>query len=61
MKNVKISRVGDKLLIEIDLTAQTSASKSGKTEIIASTEGNVIIPGEAKDGKPIRLGLNLYK
>ena len=58
MKNVemKVSEDGTKLTIEVDLTQEFGPSKSGKTIVIASTEGNQTIPGT----KAI-LGLNVYK
>ena len=56
MKNVEMKVDGDILVIKIDLTKTFGRSKSGKTTIIASTEGNVTIGGtEAK------IGLNIYK
>ena len=55
MKNVIIKTTGNKLNIEIDLAQEQGRSKSGKTIIIATTEGNQLI----KDN--IRLGLNCYK
>jgi len=57
MKNVKAEVNGTKLTITVDLAAPRSASKSGKTQIVASTEGNVTIPG-APEG--FKLGLNAY-
>lgn len=55
MKNVETKRNGDKLTIEIDLSKEYGYSRSGKTIIIASTEGNI----ELGDG--VKLGLNCYK
>ena len=57
MKNVKMSVTGNKLLIEVDLTQSGETSKSGKSVIIASTEGNKLVPG----AENIRIGLNVYK
>jgi len=57
MKNVEITIVGQILNIKVDLTAETIPSKSGKTLIIASTEGNV----RAIAGSDIKVGLNVYK
>ena len=45
------------LTIQVDLTKEFGPSSSGKTIIIASTEGNVSIPGN-EDAK---IGLNIYK
>jgi len=47
---------GDVLVIRVDLTQEHGPSSSGKTIIIASTEGNVDVPGH--DAK---VGLNVYK
>ena len=47
------------LTICIDLDAPTHASKSGKTQIIASTGGNKKI--EPANGPPVYLGLNCYR
>jgi hypothetical protein len=45
------------LTIKVDLTKKFGPSSSGKTIIIASTEGNISIP-EIDD---IKIGLNVYK
>lgn len=56
MRNVEMKMDGDKLVITVD-TAQTfGPSKSGKTTIIASTEGNVSAPGKPE----VKIGLNVY-
>lgn len=57
MKNVEITVDANILTIKVDLTKEFGPSASGKTIIIASTEGNVSIPG-AEDKK---IGLNVYK
>lgn len=57
MKNVKMSVTGNKLQIEVDLTETGELSKSGKSLVIASTEGNQSVPGA--DG--VKIGLNVYK
>ena len=57
MKNIKTSIKGNKLTIEIDLSKDFGPSKSKKTLIIASTEGNKAIDGF----EDVRLGLNCYK
>ena len=59
MKNIEMTVEGDKLTIIINLSKNYGPSKSGKTTIIASTEGNQIIPTE--DSRQIVLGLNLYQ
>jgi hypothetical protein len=57
MKNVELAVDANILTIKVDLTKEFGPSSSGKTIIIASTEGNVSIPG-AEDKK---IGLNVYK
>lgn len=61
MKNVKYAIKGQKLVIEADLSqwfeGNVDKSASGKSYLIASTEGNVRIPIE---GSSIMLGLNVY-
>jgi hypothetical protein len=57
MKNVEMKVEGNILKIEVDLTREYGPSASGKTIIIASTEGNVSIPG-VEDKK---IGLNVYR
>ena len=54
-KNVKATVSKGKLTLEIDLTKDFGPSRSGKTTIIATTEGNAKIAGT--DGT---LGLNYY-
>jgi len=56
MKNVQMSVVGDILTITVDLTKEFGPSSSGKTIIIASTEGNATIPDRDE-----KVGLNVYK
>lgn len=56
MENIKTAIKGNKLTIEIDLKEKGRPSGSGKTQVIASTNGNISI-----DGAPeMKLGLNLY-
>ena len=57
MKNVEMSVEGTFLTVKVDLSKEFGPSSSGKTIIIASTEGNVSIPG-AEDKK---IGLNVYR
>ena len=55
--NVQAEIQGNLLLIQIDLTQNFGLSGSGKSEIIASTGGNVSLPGQGE----IKLGLNVYR
>jgi len=57
MKNIKISVKGNALTIEVDLTKDFGPSKSGKTTVIASTEG--IVKLEGKEG--VIIGVNVNK
>jgi len=57
MKNIELDRESDTLVIRVDLTQTFGPSRTGKTTIIASTEGNVSIPGDEN----IKIGLNVYK
>ena len=56
MKNVIMEREGDLLIVKINLKERHGRSKSGKTEIVASTEGNVTIKGTT-----IKIGINAYE
>jgi hypothetical protein len=57
MKNVDMKVEGDILTVKVDLTKEFGPSASGKTIIIASTEGNIAIP----DKEDIKIGLNVYR
>lgn len=56
MRNVTLQVLNGKLVITCDLSAERTPSSTGKTQIIASTEGNQAVPGNPA----IKLGLNLY-
>ena len=56
MKNVEMSVDGNILTIQVDLSKEYGPSSSGKTIIVASTEGNVSIPDREE-----KLGLNVYR
>ena len=56
MKNIEMQVDGDILTIKVDLTQRFGKSSSGKSEIIASTEGNQSVPGYDE----IKVGLNVY-
>jgi len=57
MKNVQMAVKSDILTITVDLKQSHGSSKSGKSIVIASTEGN--LPIEAHPG--VYIGLNVYK
>jgi len=56
MKNVEMSVEGTMLTIRVDLSKEFGPSSTGKTIIIASTEGNVGIPNRQE-----KIGLNIYR
>ena len=56
MKNVDIKVEGNILTIKVDLSKEFGPSASGKTIIIASTEGNVTVPDREE-----KIGLNIYR
>ncbi len=56
MKNVEFSVNGDTLTITVDLTKEFGPSSSGKTIIVASTEGNFPLPGRTEVA-----GLTVYR
>jgi len=56
MKNVEMAVEGNFLTIKVGLTKEFGPSASGKTIIIASTEGNVSIPDRDE-----KVGLNVYR
>jgi hypothetical protein len=56
MENVKFTRSGNKLTIEVDLSHRGELSSTGKTKRVASTEGNVPCP----DSPEIKIGLNIF-
>jgi hypothetical protein len=56
MKNVEITVEGNILTLKIDLTQDFGQSSSGKSQIIATTEGNYSLPGREE-----KVGLNVYR
>ncbi len=57
MKNVEMIVEEQTLILKVNLTEEFGPSASGKTIIIASSEGNVSVPGN----KDIKVGLNVYR
>ena len=57
MTNVKTKKEGQKLIIEVDLSVKGTPSKSGKSVVLASTEGNIKIDPDSNT----YLGLNVYQ
>ena len=56
MKNVEMTVAGNILMIKVELSKEFGPSASGKTIIIASTEGNITIPEREE-----KVGLNVYR
>ena len=56
MKNVDMTVEGNILTIKVDLSKEFGPSSSGKTIIIATTEGNMSVPDRDE-----KVGLNVYR
>lgn len=57
MKNVDLKLNGNILTITVDISKEYGRSSSGKSLIIASTEGNVSVEGKEE----VKVGLNIYR
>jgi len=57
MKNIEMKVEGNILTIKVDLSKEFGLSSSGKSVIIASTEGNQSVEGR----EDVKVGLNVYK
>jgi len=61
MQNVQIKVDGKGIMtITCDLGVSGELSKSGKSTVIASTQGNQAV-GTGKGGETVKVGLNVYK
>lgn len=56
MKNIEMTIEDNILTIKVDLNQRFGKSSSGKSTIVASTEGNQSLPGQEE----IKIGLNVY-
>ncbi|MCY2929295.1 MAG: hypothetical protein NTV86_07320 [Planctomycetota bacterium] len=56
MKNIEMKVEGNILTIKVDLSKEYGQSSSGKSIIIASTEGNISVPERNE-----KIGLNIYR
>jgi len=56
-QNVEFEVQGDRLVITVDLSQELGVSSSGKSVIIATTGGNVAVPG----WEAVKVGLNVYR
>jgi len=57
MRNIELRVEYGKLIVTVDLSKELGPSSSGKSVMIATTEGNVEVPG-APD---VKIGLNVYR
>lgn len=57
MQNVTFAVKDNVLTIKVDLSKDLGRSKSGKTTLVATTGGNVPVPGVPE----IKIGINAYK
>lgn len=57
MKNVDMQTAGSILTITVDLNQEFGKSGSGKSIVIASTEGNQTVSGTTD----VKIGLNVYR
>jgi hypothetical protein len=56
-ENIEIKVQGNTLVITVDLSKTYGSSVSGKSEVIASTGGNISVPGRDE----VKVGLNVYR
>ena len=56
-KNITTEVKGNILTIKVDISKTFGASKSGKSIVIATTEGNA----DVADAPGVKMGLNIYK
>jgi hypothetical protein len=56
-QNVEMQVKDGKLIITVDLSKSFGTSSSGKSVIVASTGGNVAVPGD----ESAKVGLNVYR
>ena len=57
MQNVHMEVQGDNLVSVVDLSQELGLSSSQKSVIVASTGGNVSVPGREE----VKIGLNIYR
>jgi hypothetical protein len=56
-ENIQMEVQGETLVIRVDLRKEYGLSGSGKSIIIASTGGNIAVPGQEQ----VKIGLNVYR
>ncbi len=57
-QNIEYEIKGNTLIVKVDLSKSNGASKSGKSDIIATTSGNKALEGEFSD---VKVGINIYR
>jgi hypothetical protein len=57
-RNVGVEVRGTTLVITVDLQKDFGPSGSGKSMMVASTGGNIPVPGYSEE---IKIGLNVYR
>ena len=57
MQNIVLMIEGNELIIRVDLSQEMGESASGKSVIIATTGGNVLLPGS----EDVKIGLNVFR
>jgi ABC-type dipeptide/oligopeptide/nickel transport system ATPase component len=55
--NIEVKVQGNTLVITVDLSKEYGLSGSGKSVTVASTGGNVPVPGR----EDLRIGVNIYR
>lgn len=58
MENIKVQVQGDSLILTVDASQNLGRSKSGKTTLIASSQGNQKI---LINGREVFIGVNVYE
>jgi hypothetical protein len=56
--NIKTEVKGTTLVLTIDLTQKAGLSKSGKSEVIATTSGNATVRTASGE---VKVGVNVYR
>jgi hypothetical protein len=57
MQNIQVKVESNKLELTVDLSQEIGPSSSGKTILLASSEGNANVPGH----EGVKFGLNVYR
>lgn len=60
LKSAKYDKSKSELTLVMEMRKEAKASASGKTNVWATTGGNVVAEGVTVDGKPLVVGVNAY-